>query len=107
MEPEGSLPHQQELSSCPYPEQGQLSQYRHQDGLVVCRNLTSTSESRWGSGLVGWRVSETATGVSCCELLMWEGGSWDWGEEGEHPPLEAVNKQRQWGRDWTVMRECV
>jgi hypothetical protein len=36
---------------------------------------------------------------SCCELLLWECGSWDRAEfgnqeEGERPPSEAANEQR-------------
>jgi hypothetical protein len=38
-------------------------------------------------------------GFSCCELLLWEAGSWDWGqfsnpEIGEHPPLKATIRQQ-------------
>jgi hypothetical protein len=45
-----------------------------------------------------------ALGLSRCELLLLETGSWGRGqfrniEEGECPPLEAAIKQRQWRRD--------
>jgi hypothetical protein len=68
-------------------------------------------QDKWSAvNLVGWWVSELVRGqlgLSHCELLLLEAGSWGWGPFGnpeERPPLEAATKQQLVE---TVTRVCV